>query len=229
LSPLRPVVCPPSWLVRTGPDMKESRKRSTAFAPTSSFLVRALIQDFIRTCATCQRNKTEQLHPVGLLQPLEVPSTVWADIVMDFIKGIHKVNGKSVVLTVVDRFSKYTHFTPLEHPYTTTTVARSFAKIVRLHGLSSSIISDCDATFTNAFWKELFRLSGIRLNMSTVFQPQTNGQSEAVNKIITINVPSLLVKGSPSPVGTLAAVGRILLQLYVPELPEDLVVPCRLR
>ena len=82
---------------------------------------------------TCQRNKTETLRPAGLLQPLDVPSQVWADISMDFIEGLPKVGGKSVILTVVDRFSKYTHFIVLGHPYTAASVARAFFNgIVRL-------------------------------------------------------------------------------------------------
>jgi hypothetical protein len=95
--------------------------------------------------AICQKNKTEALHPAGLLQPLDVPSQVWADIAMDFVEGLPKVNGKSVILTVVDRFSKYAHFIALGHPYTPTYVARAFfTDIVRLHGMPTSIVSDRD-------------------------------------------------------------------------------------
>ena len=50
-------------------------------------------------CCTCQQNKTEQLHPAGLLQSLEVPTSVWADIAMDFVEGLPRVNGKSVILS----------------------------------------------------------------------------------------------------------------------------------
>jgi transposase InsO family protein len=71
--------------------------------------------------------------------------------------------------------------------YTATSVARAFfAEIVRLHGLPSSIVSDRDATFTSTFWRELFCLFGVHLNMSAAFHPQSHGQSEAVNKIITM-------------------------------------------
>ena len=85
---------------------------------------RRRVHDFIQSCATCQKNKTEALHPAGLLQPLPVPSRVWADIAMDFVEALPKVHGKSVILTVVDRFSKYAHFIPLGHPYTASSVMR---------------------------------------------------------------------------------------------------------
>ena len=95
---------------------------------------------------------------------MEVPQQVWDDIAMDFINGLPKVGGKSVILTVVDRFSKYAHFIPLAHPYTATSIALSFfSEIVRLHGLPRSIVSNRDVIFTSNFWKELFRLSGVQL------------------------------------------------------------------
>jgi hypothetical protein len=148
---------------------------------------RRLVQDFVRSCVTCQRNKTDALHPAGLLQPLEVPFRVWEDISMDFVEGLPKVHGKSVILTVVDRFSKYAHFIALSHPYTAISVARAFFEaIVRLHGFPSSIVSDRDPVFTGHVWRDLFRLAGVQLKMSTAFHPQTDGQSEAVNKMIAM-------------------------------------------
>lgn len=87
---------------------------------------RAAVRDFVRACATCQRNKTETLNLEGLLQPLPVPSQVWSDISMDFVEGLPKVHGKSVIPTVVDRFSKFAHFIAVGHPYTAATVAKAF-------------------------------------------------------------------------------------------------------
>lgn len=102
---------------------------------------RRLIMEHIRNCEICQRNKTEHLRPGGLLQPLEIPFAVWADIAMDFVEALPKVNGKSVILTVVDCFSKFAHFVLLSHPYTAASVAKVFfQEIVRLHGLPSSIV-----------------------------------------------------------------------------------------
>jgi hypothetical protein len=75
-----------------------------------------LVRDYVTSCAVCQRNKSEHLHPAGFLQPLPVPSQVWSDIVMDFVEGFPRVGGKSVILTVVDRFSKFAHFIALVIP-----------------------------------------------------------------------------------------------------------------
>jgi hypothetical protein len=113
---------------------------------------RTNVHNFVRACATYLRNKTDHLNPAGLLRPLEVPPGVWADIAMDFIEGFPKVSGKSVILTMVGRFSKYTHFIPLSHPYMATTMACAFfTDIVRLHGLPSSIVSDRNPAFMSNF------------------------------------------------------------------------------
>lgn len=77
---------------------------------------RATVQEFLQACAACQRHKTEHLYPVVLLLP--VPTIIWPDVSMDFIKGLPKVGNKSVILTVVDRFSKYAHFIMLSHTRT---------------------------------------------------------------------------------------------------------------
>jgi hypothetical protein len=86
---------------------------------------------------------------------------VWSDIAMNFIEGFPKVGGKSVILTVVDRFSKFAHFTPLSHPYSARFVAKAFFdNIVRLHGMPCFIVSDRDPIFTSTFWKELYIQAG---------------------------------------------------------------------
>lgn len=81
-----------------------------------------------------------------------MPTSVWADIGMDFIKALPCVGGKSVILTIVDRFSKYCHFIPLAHPYSAKSVAQAFfSNIVRLHGIPQSIVSDRDPLLTSIF------------------------------------------------------------------------------
>ena len=106
---------------------------------------------------------------------------------MDFMEGLPRVQGKSVILTVVDRFSKQAHFLPLSHPYTAASVAGVFFEgIVRLHGFPVSIVSDRDPVFTGHVWRDLFKLAGVKLKMSTAFHPQTDGQSEVVNRTIAM-------------------------------------------
>lgn len=101
---------------------------------------------------------------------------------MDFVEGFPKVGGKSVILTVVDRFSKYAHFVPLSHPYTACSVAKAFFDhIVRHHGIPCSIVSDRDPVFTSTFWTELFTRTGVKLQMSSAFHPQSGGQSKVTN------------------------------------------------
>jgi len=85
------------------------RLRASFYNPHANRLVR----EHVKSCSVCQRNKTEHLHLAGLLQPLPVPTAAWQDIALDFVEGFPKVGGKSMVLTVVDRFSKYAHFIAL--------------------------------------------------------------------------------------------------------------------
>jgi hypothetical protein len=81
--------------------------------------------------------------------------------------------------------SKAAHFIPLAHLYNVTTVARAFFdSIVRLHGIPSSIVSNRDPVCTSRFWSELLSTAGVKLNLSSAFHPQSDGQSEVVNKII---------------------------------------------
>jgi hypothetical protein len=119
--------------------------------------------------------------------PLPVPTPVWADIGMDFMEPLPQVNGKSIILTVVDRFSKYCHFIPLAHPYSVESVVQVFfVEVVRLHRVPQSIVSDRDPVFTSLFWKELMRLTGSKLDMMSAFHPQSDGQTEVANKVIVM-------------------------------------------
>ena len=104
---------------------------------------------------------------------------------MDFIDGLPKSQGKSCVLVVVDKFTKYGHFLPLAHPFIAATVAKVyFDNIYKLHGLPEFIISNRDRVFPSSFWQELFKLAKVTLRMITSYHPQINGQTERVNQCL---------------------------------------------
>jgi len=137
------------------------------------------VQQFIKQCQVCRQAKHLHTHPQGLLQPLPIPDGAWQNISLDFIEGLPKSEGYSVILVVVDRFTKYAHFLPLKHPFTAMSVARVlFDAVIKLHGLPVSMVSDRDKVFTSQVWKELFRLLGVKLDLSTTYHPQTDGQTE---------------------------------------------------
>jgi hypothetical protein len=143
------------------------------------------IKAFIRQCDVCQRHKTETTMPSGLLQPLPIPTKVWAEVSMDFIDRLPKSHGKSTILVLVDRLTKYGHFIPISHPYTAPQVARVyFDNIFKLHGMPESIVCDRDPTFTSRFWTELFSLHGTKFNFSSAYHPQTDGQTEVLNRTV---------------------------------------------
>jgi hypothetical protein len=143
------------------------------------------IRNFVAKCDVCQCNKGEIVKYPGTLQPLPIPPAIWKDISMDFITGLPKLGNKSVIMVVVDRFSKYTHFCTLQHPFTASTMDQIFMdQVFKLHGMPHSIVYDRDSTFTSNFWQELFKLQGTQLHLSTTYHPQTDGQTEVVNKCL---------------------------------------------
>ena len=98
---------------------------------------------------------------------------------MNFVEGLPKVKGKSIILTVVDRFSKYAHFITLGHLDNAASVAHPFFNgIMRLHGFPS-IVSDRESVFTGHVWRDLFKMAGVTLRMSTAFHPRRMASSRS--------------------------------------------------
>ena len=123
-------------------------------------------------CLVFQQNKVETIKTPGLLQPLAIPNQRWEEVSMDFITGLPKSEGKSGIMVIVDRLTKYTHFCALSHPFKAITVATTFMETVQnLHGNPKIIVSEKDPIFTRHFWTELFYCLGIQLAHSSSYHP----------------------------------------------------------
>eukprot|EP00253_Pinus_taeda_P010499 PITA_10499 len=144
------------------------------------------IAEYLARCLECQQIKAEHQHPAGLLQPLPIPEWKWEVISMDFITGLPKTKrNNNSIMVVVDKLSKAAHFIPVQSTYKAVQIAHIFMQhIFKLHGLPKTIISDRDVKFTSAFWRTLFVDLGTQLNFSTAYHPQTDGQTERVNKVV---------------------------------------------
>jgi hypothetical protein len=137
------------------------------------------VDSFCKSCGLCQTMKVSHLKPEGLLHNLPVPTKPWESIGMDFMGPFPKSKGKDYLLVVICRLTSMVHLIPTVTTATAQDVAWLFVKeIVRLHGIPNSIVSDRDRKFVSIFWKELHRLLGVKLLMSTAFHPQTDGASE---------------------------------------------------
>nr|AAM01049.1 putative polyprotein [Oryza sativa Japonica Group]ABB47061.1 retrotransposon protein, putative, Ty3-gypsy subclass [Oryza sativa Japonica Group] len=154
--------------------------------PDMHGILKNMKQEFVALCDVCQRVKAEHQRPAGLLQPLQVPEWKWDEIGMDFITGLPKTqDGYDSIWVVVDRLTKVARFIPVKTTYGGNKLAELyFARIVSLHGVPKKIVSDRGSQFTSHFWKKLQEELGTRLNFSTAYHPQTDGQTERLNQIL---------------------------------------------
>jgi len=137
---------------------------------------------YVEGCDLCQRmkNRTEEL--VGKLKLSEVPQKMWSHLTVDFIMKLPVVAGKDVILVVCDRLSKMTYFVTTIEETSAEGLARLFRDNVwKLHGLPESVVLDRGPQFAAELTKELNRMLGIKMKLSTEFHPQTDGQMEWMN------------------------------------------------
>ena len=143
------------------------------------------VRKYIRACEVCQRVKPSPSSRAPL-QPLPIPEECWQSVSMDFVFGFPKDAHKNTgILVFVDRFSKMVHLVAVPESITAQGCARVFIDtIFRLHGLPRELVSDRDPRFTAEFWQSVFRSLGTRLKMSTSDHPETDGQTERVNRVL---------------------------------------------
>jgi hypothetical protein len=144
------------------------------------------VREYVQTCDVCQRNKVLQRKPAGLLQPLPIPKGRWESVSMDLITSLPKTRqGHDAIVVMVDRLTKMTHFVAVKGTITAKELADVFYNTVfKLHGMPTSIVSDRDSKFTSMFWQQLMARVGTVLRMSTAYHPQTDGQTERMNRVL---------------------------------------------
>jgi RNase H-like domain found in reverse transcriptase/Reverse transcriptase (RNA-dependent DNA polymerase)/Integrase zinc binding domain/Chromo (CHRromatin Organisation MOdifier) domain/Retrotransposon gag protein/Integrase core domain len=143
------------------------------------------VRRYRKSCDVCIRTKSSTQSPAGFLHSLPVPIDRFADIAMDFVGPLPVSEGFDMLLVITDRLTNYVKIEPVLE----TATAKDIASVVykswcRQFGLPRRIVSDRDKLFKSHFWRELLRLMGIKVLMSTAFHPETDGSSERSNKTV---------------------------------------------
>ena len=138
------------------------------------------IASFVSRCLTCQQVKAEHQKPAGKIQLLPIPVWKSEKITIDFVTGLPRTQRQhDAIWVIVDQFTKSTHFLPVNVEDSLEKLAQLYVdEILRLHGVPVSIISEQDPRFTSRFWPSLQTALGTRLQFSTPFHTQTDGQLE---------------------------------------------------
>ncbi|GJR27943.1 putative reverse transcriptase domain-containing protein [Tanacetum coccineum] len=175
-------------------DDYSERKAELLTSPVLPAFAEAEIATYVSKCLTCAKVKIEYQKPSGLLVQPEIPQWKWENITMDFVTKLPRTAaGQDTIWVIVDRLTKSAHFLPMREDDTLEKLTRQYLKeVVSKHGVPVSIISDRDGKFTSHFWKSLHKALGTRLDMSTAYHPETDGQSER-----TIQTYHISIKAAP--------------------------------
>ena len=144
------------------------------------------IVEYVSSCPGCQANKSLSQKPAGIAKPMPTPTQPWERFSMDWMTDLPVTKrGFDAILVVVDYLTKYAHFVPCRKTDTSFDVASTLRReVVRLHGVPEGIVSDRDPKLLSNFMQDLFLQMGIKHAPSTAFHPQTDGQTERLNRVI---------------------------------------------
>jgi hypothetical protein len=153
------------------------------------------IAKYVSECDTCLRVKASHLKTAGKLHPLPIPSWKWDDISMDFFVGLPLTpRNHDSIWVIVDRLTKTAHFITVNTTYSAKKYVDLYLdRIVRLHGVPKSIISDRGPQFIACFWEQLHESLGTKLICSSAYHPQIDGQTERVNQIMEDKLRSCIL------------------------------------
>ena len=146
-----------------------------------------MVSEYCSTCPSCQAIKPSHQKPMGLLQPLPIPTSPGESFGLDFIMGLPRTkSGYTAICTFTDRCSHTLVLAPTTEEVTAEQTAGLFHRDVfrRGFGIPQSLVSDRDPRFTSEFWQALHKRFGTKLNMSTANHPQTDGCSENANRTV---------------------------------------------
>lgn len=144
------------------------------------------VQRFVRQCDSCQRTKGSNQRPGGLLRPLPIPSDTWQSVGMDMVTDLPVTeDGYDSITVFVDRLSKMVRLAPCKTNMDAPELADLFlAHVFRSHGVPSHFVSDRGSIFVSNFWKAFTQKLGIGSAMSSAYHPQSDGNTERVNRIM---------------------------------------------
>ena len=157
-----------------------------------------MIIKFCKSCVECQKSKNSHMLPVGVYNPLEIPSRRFEAISIDFVSGMHPDQGFEQVMVITDRLTKWAIFKPLKKQVSSQEIAQILLEeVVLQYGIPRFIVSDRDPKFVNSIWQEFASRLEISLNMSTAYNPQSDGQVERLNKTL-VELIRTYTKGRPN-------------------------------
>ena len=152
------------------------------------------IREFVEACPICQLEKSDHTQKKGSLQSLAIPEAKWQEVSVDFVTDLPPTSsGEDSIMTVVDRATKMVHLIPCRKTTSAGEAARLYWQhVVKLHGVPRAIHTDRGAQFIGRWWREIWTLLGMKLRYGTAYHPQSQGQVERMNAVVSQTLRCLM-------------------------------------